>query len=329
MKSWKTMLSIIACSMAIAPVLAQAADQKIVLRAAHTTSTDYPYHIGLEAFAKSVAAKTDGKVEVRIFPNGQLGGNEREVTESVQIGTIDTAVINSAVLGAFVPRIDVFNLPFIFRDLPHLYKALDGEPGAIIAKDLQSKDLKVLAWFMNPGRNMFNTKRPITQLSDMKGLKFRTTQSQVSVATFNALGALATPMAYGEVYSAMEQGIVDGGDDTTMGYSGSKFYETAKFYSLTGHFMVACPLMIGVKKFSGYPPEIQKALIEAAADGAIAMRRYTEERIKTDLEMLRGKGVKVNEVADLQPFVTATESVHKKFEKQIGKDLIDMVKNIK
>jgi TRAP-type transport system periplasmic protein len=329
MKAWKAILGVITCSMAVIPVFAQAADPKIVIRTAHTTSTDYPYHIGLEVFAKSAAAKTNGQVEVKIFPNGQLGGNEREVTESVQMGTIDSAVVNSAVLGAFVPRIDVFNLPFMFRDLPHLYKALDGQPGAMIAKDLEAKGLKVLAWFMNPGRNVFNTKKPIAELADMKGMKFRTTQSQVSVATFNALGALATPMAYGEVYSAMEQGVVDGGDDTTMGYSGSKFYEVAKFYSMSGHFMVACPVMIGVKKFNGYSPAVQKALLEAAADGAIAMRKYTEERIKTDLQLLRSKGVTVTEIKDIKPFVAATEPVLKKFEAQIGKDLIEMVKNIK
>lgn len=328
MKSWKAIATVIACSMMIAPAVSRAAPDKIVIRAAHTTSRDYPYHIGLEAFAKSVAAKTNGQVEVKVFPDGQLGGNEREVTESVQMGTIDAAVVNSAVLGAFVPRIDVFNLPFMFRDLPHLYKALDGKPGEIIAKDLDGKGLKVLSWFMNPGRNIYNTKKPITQLSDLKGMKFRTTQSQVSVATFNALGALATPMAYGEVYSALQQGVVDGSDDTTMGYTGSKFYEVAKFYSMTGHFMVACPLMIGLKKFNGYPPEIQKALLEAAQDGAIAMRKYTEERIRTDVELMKNKGVTVSEVKDIKPFVEATLPVHKKFEQQIGKDLIDMVKNI-
>ena len=172
--------------------------EKIIIRAAHVTGTDYPYHIGLEAFAKSVAEKTNGKVEVQIFPNGQLGGDEREVVESLQLGNVTATVVSSAVLANFSPKADIWQLPFFFRDKDHFYKALDGEPGKIIANDLEAKGIKVLSWWNGQPRHIFNSKKTINTLEDMKGMKIRVMQSPVSIATFNALGAIATPMASGE-----------------------------------------------------------------------------------------------------------------------------------
>ncbi len=303
--------------------------QKIIIKAAHVTGTDYPYHIGLEAFAKSVAAKTGGKVEVQIFPNGQLGGNEREVVESLQLGNVSMTVVNSSVVANFTPKADLWQLPFLFRDKEHLYKASDGEPGKIIAKELETKGLKLLSWWNGQPRHMFNSKKPITKLEDMKGMKIRVMQSPVTIATLNSLGAMATPMAAGEVYSAIQQGVIDGAENNYLSIRTFKFYEVAKYISLTGHFSEACPLLMDLKFFNSLPPDIQKAISEAAVEGRDAMRKYIDQQTDIVEKELLAKGTLINKVDDIEAFRKAVEPVHKQFENRIGKDLIDMTKNIK
>jgi tripartite ATP-independent transporter DctP family solute receptor len=279
--------------------------------------------------AKSLAAKTNGRVEMQIFPNGALGGNEREVVESLQIGTVGMTVVNGAVISNFTPKADVFNLPFIFRDYAHLYKAIDGEPGQIIAKELADKNLKVIAWYVNPERYIFTSRKPVTNLADLKGMKIRVTQSPVSIETFNALGALATPMAFGELYSGIQQGVVDGGENDWFGIRGMKFYEVAKNISLTGHFMVACPVLVNAKWYNELAPDIQKAVQEAAQDGQTAMRQYMEKELAAIRTQVEEKGGKISQVEDLDAWRKAVQPVYSRFEKSIGKDLIDKVVNMK
>jgi tripartite ATP-independent transporter DctP family solute receptor len=268
-------------------------------------------------------------VELQIFPNAQLGGNEREVVESLQLGTVTMTVVNGAVISNFTPKADVFNLPFIFRDYQHLYKAIDGEPGQIVANELKPKNLKVLAWYVNPERYIFTTKKVVTSLPDLKGLKIRVTQSPVSIETFNSLGALATPMAYGELYSALQQGVVDGGENDWFGIRGQKFFEVAPQIALTGHFMVACPLLVSEKWFNALPADIQKAVTESAIVGRDAMRKYMEDDLAKIQKEVEAKGGKVVKVSDIDAWRKAVAPVYVKFEKQIGKDLIEKVQNIK
>lgn len=304
-------------------------NEKIIIKAAHVTNTDFTYHIGLQAFAKSLAEKTNGRVEVQIFPNGQLGNDERQLVESLQLGNVTATVVNSSVVSSFSPKADVFNLPFIFRDLQHLYKVSDGEPGQIIAKDLETKGLKVLSWWNGAPRHLFNNKRPVNTLEDLKGMKFRVMQSPVSIATFNSLGALATPMSGTEVYSGLQQGVIDGAENNLLFINSSKFYEVANYISLTGHFMEGCPLLMDLNFFNNQSPEIQKAILEAAVDGREAMRRYMEKQMEESRQALLSKGVKINEVQDIEAFRKAVEPVYTQMEGKIGKDLIEKVKNTK
>ena len=336
LKSWKTIAIVLSVTLVAGLLLAgcggekkaeQKANGKLVIKAAHTTSTDYPYQIGFETMAKSLKEKTNGAIEMQVFPNGQLGGDERGVVEALQIGNVTMTVVNGAVISNFSPKADVFNLPFIFRDMQHLYKAVDGEPGKIIAKDLETKNLKVLAWYVNPDRHIFSNK-PITKLEDMKGMKIRVTQSPVSIKTFNALGALATPMAYGELYSGLQQGVVDGGENDWFGIRGMKFYEVSKNISLPGHFMVACPVLVNLKWFNSLPADQQQAIQEAAIEGQKAMRKYMEDELPKVEEDVVKKGGTVYKIQDIDAFRQAVQPVYKEFEGQIGKDLIEKVQNI-
>jgi tripartite ATP-independent transporter DctP family solute receptor len=302
---------------------------KIVLKAAHVTAKEYPYHFGFETFAKSVAAKTNGRVEVQIFPNGQLAGSEREAIESLQTGSLDITVVNASAMTVFTPRIAIFALPYMFRDLPHFYKAIDGEVGKAIGRDIDAKGLKFLTFYINPPRGIFTSKRPIRTLADMKGLKHRVIPSPVKVDTFAAFGAIPTPMAYGELYSALQQGVVDSGDDVTRGYLSMKFNEVAKYYTLSGHDIIGCPVMISPKTYNSLSPDIQKAVVEASYEGAVAMRKYFEEAQANDIKAMKGMGVVYSELQDKPNWVKAAIGVQQKYEKDIGKDLMDTVRAIK
>ncbi len=328
MKLQKLLLSAaIALSLGVAgPALAQ---DKITIKAAHTTSEDYPYQIGFLAMAKSLNEKTGGKVDMQVFPNGALGGDERKVLESVQLQTIGMTVVNGAVISNFTKKADVFNLPFIFRDVNHLFAAMDGQPGQIISGELEKKGFKVIAWYANPERHLFTTKKQILKLEDLKGLKIRVTQSPVSIETFKALGALPTPMAFGELYSGLQQEVVDGGENDWFGIRGMKFYEVAKNIALTGHFMVACPVVVNKSWYEKLPAATKKSFDEAAAIGQKAMRDYMINETAKIQKEVEAKGGKVAAVTDIEKWREATKPVYPMFYDTIGKDLIEMVINTK
>lgn len=305
------------------------AQDKMVIKAAHTTSEDYPYQIGFLAMAKALNAKTDGKVEMQIFPNGALGGDERKVLESVQLQTIGMTVVNGAVISNFTKKADVFNLPFIFRDIKHLFAAMDGEPGKIIAAELDKKGFRVVAWYANPDRHLFTTKKQVLKLEDLKGMKIRVTQSPVSIETFKVLGALPTPMAFGELYSGLQQEVVDGAENDWFGIRGMKFYEVAKYITLTGHFMVACPVVVNKAWYEKLPAATRIAFDESAAIGQKAMRDYMVNETASIQKEVEAKGGKVAKLSDIEKWRDATRAVYPVFYDTIGKDLIDMVINIK
>jgi tripartite ATP-independent transporter DctP family solute receptor len=305
------------------------AQDKIVIKAAHTTSEDYPYQIGLLAMGKALNEKTAGRVEMQIFPNGALGGDERKVLESVQLKTVGLTVVNGAVVSNFTKKADVFNLPFIFRDIKHLFASMDGEPGKIIAGELEKKGLKVIAWYANPDRHLFTTKKQVTRLEDMKGMKIRVTQSPVSIETFKALGALPTPMAFGELYSGLQMGVVDGGENDWFGIRGMKFYEVAPNITLTGHFMVACPVVVNKDWYDKLPEALKKPFDESVAIGQKAMRDYMINETEKIQKEVGSMGGKVVAVSDVEKWRQATAPVYQMFYDTIGKDLIDMVINVK
>ena len=301
----------------------------ISIKAATTTSADYPYEIGLLAMAKYLNDKAPGQFDMQTFPNGALGGDERKVVESVQLKTVTMTVVNGAVISNFTKKADVFNLPFIFRDVDHLFKAMDGEPGKVISSELEAKGLKVIAWYANPDRHIFSRSKAITTLADLKGMKVRVTQSPVSIETFKALGALPTPMAFGELYSGLQQGVVDAGENDWFGIRGMKFYEVAPQISLTGHFMVACPLMVNKAWYDELPADLKKVFDEATAEGQKVMRAYMIDEVAKLRAEVESKGGVVQAVTDIDEWRKASATIYPQFYDSIGKELIDMVINIK
>ena len=183
-----------------------------VLKAAHNGSAGHPFDDGYQMFKQVIETETNGRVEVQVFPAEQLG-TEEQVNEMLQAGTAALNISGSAALSNWVPEAELFNLPFIFRDSDHMYRVLDGPIGKRIASSIENKlGVVFLGWMYSGNRNAWNNKKPIKTPSDMKGLKIRVMGSAVLVDTFNALGAQATPMSFGEVYTSIQQGVIDGAE---------------------------------------------------------------------------------------------------------------------
>lgn len=301
--------------------------ENVALKAGHDSSEEHPYHIGMTEFAESVSAGTDGRVTVEIFPNAQLG-DEQGMIEGLKLGTVDVIVTSTPPLSGFSEKVELLSLPFLADDLAQNYRIVDGPAGDALAADLEvPTGGKVLGWFFAGQRNVWNSERPVNSPADLQGLKIRVQQSPVQIATFNALGAQAVPMSFGELYQALQTGVVDGADNDPVDVLTEKFYEVTEFYSFTGHFYINSPMMISTTVFEAMCTPDQEAVMAAAA-GAQQVERDTQEGLVADaITELEGHGIVFNEVADKQPFLDLVQSVYDDFEAQIGADLIQMARD--
>ncbi len=286
------------------------------IRAGHTGAPDHHYQYGLEFFAEKVAEKTDGKVEILIFPADQLGG-QRQETEGLIVGTHDMVLTSSMILSNFVPEIGAFDMPFLFATRDIAYAVADGEIGDDMAALHEAKGLKILAYWENGYRYITNSKRPIVEPEDLKGLKIRVPESPVFLATFATLGAAATPMAFGEVFSGLQLGIVDGQENPAAHVIHNAFFEVQKYLSLTGHFYTYEPLVISKALFDSFPADIQIALIEAAEEARDYQRVLSVEYDEDCLKQIKEKGMEILEV-DKPAFQKAVQPVYEQFKDQYG-----------
>jgi len=296
----------------------------VTLKLAHVVSTSAPYHIGAIEFAKLVDQKTKGQVKIEIYPGGQLGKGERECIEGLQIGTIDLVATSTGPVGGFVPQMLVVDLPFLFRDNRHVDKVLDGPIGEGLLKDLSKAGIKGLAFWENGFRNLTNNKRPVNKPEDVKGLKLRTMENEVHMDAFRTLGADPTPMTWGEVYTSLQQGVIDGQENPINIIRTHKIYEVNKNLALTGHVYSPALLLMNEKKLKSLPGDQQKALMAAAKEAAKFERKFIRDNEAKMLEELKGFGMQVT-TPDKKLFQKATEPTYKKYESRFGKDLIDKI----
>ena len=299
---------------------ANAAD--FVFKLGHIADPENPYAKGAEKFAQLVKEKTGGKVEIQVFPSSQLG-NQRDLVEGTQFGTIDFTMTSTAVLGNFLPQIAVFDLPFIFRDVQHAYKALD-TVGMEIAQKLQG--MKLLAYYENGVRHMTNSKRPIRKPEDMKGLKIRVMEQPIYIEMIKALGGNPTPMAFGELFTALQQGVVDGQENPAAHIYTARFFEVQKYISLTAHTYSAEPMLVSLAAWNKLPKELQEKVQAAANESKDWQRdlcRQLEEGYWTKIRE-SGKS-EINRDVDKQAFADATRGVWAMFEKKVGKDNIEKI----
>lgn len=306
------------------PALAKTYTIKMAYVVPETQST----HIAAaEAFKPYVEEASEGRIKVELYPNGQLGG-DRQAIEAVQLGTVHMTIPAAAVLSGFEPKFQVFDLPFVFKSKEAAYKALDGELGDRLSSLLIPLGMRNLAFAENGFRHVSNNKGPITKPEDLAGFKIRTMENPVHMATFKALGANPTPISFGELYTALQQKVVDAQENPIPLVYTSKFYEVQKYYSLTGHVYAATVVLVNDAFFASLPEDLQDILVE----GAVRYRTYQRELSqKQDEEMiakLREAGMEVNELTEEQKraFIEKTLPVYDQFADEIGADLIELAK---
>jgi tripartite ATP-independent transporter DctP family solute receptor len=293
-------------------------EETIRLKVAQNSSTEHPYQKGMEAFKATLEAVTKGAVEVSIFPNGQLGGSEEQAVQGVKFGIIDATVVAAGNLAPFVPEIELFNLPFLFRNEAHFYRVLDGPIGQWVGRSIEAKtDTIFLGYWSFGTRNVWNAKRPILTPEEFEGLKIRVMGSPILLDSFNALGAQATNMSWGELYSALQQGVLDGAECGEVDLLLEKFHEVTKYVSLTNHLIGAAPVLFSKKRYVALPPSMQVAVIEAGRAAIVAARAAEASLTKQALAELEEKGIEFHPV-DKAIFRAKVQPVYEKYADRVG-----------
>jgi tripartite ATP-independent transporter DctP family solute receptor len=283
------------------------------LRSADIHPDGYPTVEAVKHFGSLLEKKTNGRYKVQVFHSAQLG-QEKDTIEQTRFGVIDLNRINMGPFNNLIPETFVPALPFIFRSVEHMRKTMDGPIGDQILKAFEPHGLVALAFYDSGARSFYNSKRPINTPADMKGMKIRVIQSDLFLDLVNALGANATPMPPGEVYSALQTGVVDGAENNWPSYESFRHFEVAKFYSLSEHSMSPEVLVMSKKSFDKLSTADQKAVRDSAKESVAKMRELWEAREKVAEQKIRSSGNQINPV-DKQPFIDAMKPVYEKYVK--------------
>ena len=307
----------------VAVALSMPAFAKTVLKLGHIAEVSHPYAKGADYFAKLVGEKSGGDMEVQVFPSSQLG-SQKDMTEGLIYGTIDMVLTGTADLGQFQPKMSIFDLPFLFKDRAHAYTSLD-TVGMELGKDLEPKGMKLLGFMENGIRHLTNNVRPVKAPADMAGLKIRVMSNKIYIETIKSLGGSPTPMAFGELYSAMQQGTVDGQENPSAHIYTKRFFEVQKYASMTAHAYAPEPVLISMITWARLS-DAQKAIIQEAATEAIAWQRELSTKEDNEYwDKIKATGkIEVVEV-DRAPFMAATQPVWKEFAGTVGQDNIDKI----
>lgn len=278
-----------------------------------TTPDNHPYNLGLVKMSELVAEKTNGAVTLDVFGNSQLG-NERDLLEGLQLGSLQITCVSTAPLAGFTDSFLVFDLPFIFETTEQARAVMDSEVGTEILNSVEDQGMKGLAWFENGFRNVTNSKLPITVPDDLKGIKIRTMENQMHMEAFRVMGADPTPMAMGDVFTALQQGTIDAQENPVPIINTNKFQEVQDYISMTGHLFSPAPVFISTDYFNSLPAEYQTAVQEAATEAVPYQREQIDEQNVTGLESLQAAGMEVNE-PEKEPFKDATKVIYDEYVK--------------
>lgn len=272
----------------------------------------YPNTVAMDRFAELVAEKTGGAITVKMFHGGVLG-SQPDAIEQLRLGAIQVANFNLGPIGPIVPEANVVSLPFIFKNVDHMFRVLEGEGGRMIAEGMARKGLLPLSWFDAGARSFYNTVRPIYTPEDVKGLKVRVMNNDLYSGMIQVLGGNPSPMAFAEVYQALKTGVVDGAENNWPSYESTGHYEVAGYYSLSEHLIIPECLCVNTEVFNSLPADQQQAVREAAEEAAQLQRKLWKEREAASRAKVEAAGVKINEIPDKAPFQKAMEPVYEQF----------------
>jgi tripartite ATP-independent transporter DctP family solute receptor len=300
----------------------------LTIKFAHAGSDTHPYSIGLQQWGPLLEKASGGAIKLQIFGNAQLGG-ERELAEGTRLGTINmSSVAADGPLPAFVPELQALGLPFIIRDRPHAYAIMDGAIGKQFEEKLEAQGLHVLTWWELGFRNMTTKNKPINSPDDIKGLKIRVQESKVWIEFMNALGAIPTPIPFNELYSALQQGVVDGEENPIVSIMAMKFYEVQKQVALTEHVYTALPVMANKKWWDGLTADQRKMLTDTAKESQKLQRDAVTKVNNDGLEYLKTQGVNITSPSK-QPFMELTKNVPNAVADQVPPALVQQMRDAK
>lgn len=298
----------------------------MTIRIATVTSPGNHYTVALNWFADRVNKDHVG-VTMKVLAGAQLGG-ERSYIEGMMLGTIQMAQTSTAPMSEFIPEFDLFSLPYIFNSTEQFKNVVSGPVAEKFNKLAEKRGLKIIAWFDNGYRSVFNQVRPVYTPKDMKGLKIRTMQSPVMVKTIDDMGGEATPMSYSQLYTALSQGVVNGAENAPGNVLHDKFYEVSKYFSLTRQSRPPGVVCISLKTWTKLTPHQQAVLTK---EGKALQTYEIDQTTKLEaqaLKELKAKGMKINTV-DVAAFKARMKPLYKKFDAKFGPELLDMVRNTK
>lgn len=301
------------------------------MKIAHSLPTAHPVHAGIEHFAERAAFYSGGRLKIDIFPNGQLG-NEPQTLEQMQSGSLDMAKIGAATLGSFVPVAKVFSLPYLFRNSDHYWSVLNGELGRHLLDELatneagNSSGFRGLTYYDAGSRN-FYAQKAITHPDELKGMKMRVMNDAVAIDMMQAMGASPTPISWSELYTALQQGVVDGAENNPPSFVSSRHFEVCKEFSFDHHTRIPDILAISESAWQNLRKEERSWVLLAARDSSDFQRKAWAAGVDEALQVMEAEGVTIHQV-DLEPFMKATESVRQKYATGRLKLLVEQIQGV-
>jgi tripartite ATP-independent transporter DctP family solute receptor len=300
--------------------------KKMVLKYGELNPDNHPMTVAANKFAEIVKTKSNGRIEVQVYPSGQLGDEKTEI-QGVQMGAIDFCRANTISLGDYgVKQMNLFALPFVFRDRDHIWKVLDSDIGKDMLDTVQKSGTKMvgIGWMEEGARSFFFRDKEVKSIADLKGLKIRVPQTQIMMDTVAAFGASPTPISYSELYSSLQTGVVDGAENPPTGYVANNFNEVAKYYSLNNHVYSPSVICISEATWSKLSPEDQKLMKDAMKEVEKFNRETSEKADKEAMEQAKKKGAVITDIPDKTEWQNAVKPLYEKY----GADFKDLLAKI-
>lgn len=301
--------------------------EKKIMKLGHSLDTSHPVHKGMVDMAERLAKKSNGNLTIQIYPSGQLG-SERECLELLQIGSLAMTKVSAGVLENFVANFEVLGLPYIFRNSQHSYTVLDGPIGEELLKQGEAFRFRGLCFYDAGSRSFYTKDRPVRAPKDIEGLKIRVMKSATAVSMVNELGGSPTPISFGELYAALQQGVVDGAENNPPVFFTSRHYEVCKYYSLDEHTMIPDVLLISLEWWDNLTPQEQQWVKSSALESVSFQREAWATSVKESLDALDKAGVEIS-YPDKAPFEEQVESIYEAYKNDQEKyELIRRIKSV-
>jgi tripartite ATP-independent transporter DctP family solute receptor len=320
--------AVAACAAALAFVPVAPSAAQTTLKMNISVSQNSHYGVAVDTFAREVAARTGGRYSVQNFYSGALGA-ERESIEALQLGTLDLTMTSTGPVPNFVPDVAILDIPFLFRDYAHARAVLDGPIGQELLAKFPAKGLQALAWGENGFRHMTNSKRPVNAPDDLKGLKMRTMENPVHIQAYKAFGIIPTPMAFTEVFTALQQGTVDGQENPVSVITSAKLEQVQKYMTMTGHVYSPALILMSRMQWEKLSAADKQAFTDAAKEAVKANRARIDDDERKAIAELRGKGMTIVENVDKAKFQATLGPTYADFAKRFGQQNIDRIRNYK